>query len=279
MNSTTWKVVLKQLGGLFILLGAIVGIPALVSVIYAEWYSAAGFLIAASITAGAGFIIQKLLRKTEEPHYNNALIVAAWGWLVATFVGGLPFYIIATITPVDVMNGFIPQGVGYTESSLVYFKNYLHCFFESMSAFTTTGLSMAVHEPSVGKGVLFYRSFAQWIGGAGFIVLALAILKFESGHSVKLLYKSESTGISLRAKVMDTSKGIWKSYMYITLITIVYLIAGTYIFLPDYPLGENIFDSINHAMAGLSSGAFSTLDDSIATYQSLGSLGIAGWGE
>jgi trk system potassium uptake protein TrkH len=268
MNSTTWKVVLKQLGGLFILLGAIVLVPAFVSVIYAEWYSALGFALSALIIALLGLVIQKILRKTPEPHYNNALIVAAWGWLVVTFAGGLPFYVIATITPVDVMNSFIPQGVGYTGSSLVYFKNYLHCFFESMSAFTTTGLSMAVHEPSVGKGVLFYRSFAQWIGGAGFIVLALAILKYESGHSVKLLYKSESTGINLRARVMDTTKGIWKSYAYITLITIVYLIVGTAVFLPDYPLGDAIFDAINHAMAGLSSGGFSTLDDSIATYQS-----------
>ena len=48
----------------------------------------------------------------------------------------------------------------------------------------------------------------------------------------------------------------------------VYLIIGTSIILPNYPIVDNIFDSINHAMAGQSTGGFSTLDDSIATYKS-----------
>ncbi|MBV5343465.1 TrkH family potassium uptake protein, partial [bacterium] len=112
------------------------------------------------------------------------------------------------------------------------------------------------------------RSFAQWIGGAGFIVMALAMIKHGSGRSLKLLYRSESTGINLRTKVMDTARDIWKSYAIITGITVVYLIIGTWIILPDYPLADNIFDAFNHAMAGLSSGGFSTLDDSIAGYQS-----------
>ncbi len=260
--------ILKQLASLFILLGAIVSLAAVVSAMYTEWYSAAGFLLSGSIIAGTGFLLKMVFCNAEEPQYNQSLIVAAWAWLTMTFVGGLPFFIIAHITPTDVMNQFIPVGASYTESSLLFFRNYLHCFFESMSAYTTTGLSMAVHEPSVGHGVLFYRSFAQWIGGAGFIVWALALFKNNSGHSVKLLYKSESTGISLKSRVMDTAKGIWKSYAYITIITTVYLIVGTYIILPDYPLASNIFDSLNHAFAGLSSGGFSTLDDSIATYHS-----------
>jgi trk system potassium uptake protein TrkH len=85
---------------------------------------------------------------------------------------------------------------------------------------------------------------------------------------VKLLYKSESTGINLRSKVRDTTKGIWKSYFIITLFVIVYLIVGTYLILPHYPLTENIFDSICQGMSGLSSGGFSTLDGNIAGYNS-----------
>ena len=92
------------------------------------------------------------------------------------------------------MQSFIPAGLDYS-SSLLYFHNPLHCLFESKSAYTTTGLTMTVHEPSVGKTILFYRSFAQWIGGAGFIVMALAMVKHGSGRSLKLLYRSESTGI------------------------------------------------------------------------------------
>ena len=251
------------------LLGIIEAIPILVSCIYGEWYSAGGFLLSAMVTSSIGFAFHRLFYLAEEPHYNQALIVAASGWLGITLMGGLPFFMISHITPVTVMDQFIPKGAGYTFSSLVYFKEPLHCFFESMSAYTTTGLSVAVHEPSVGKGVLFYRSLAQWVGGAGFIVMVLAIFKQISGKSAILLYGSEATGERLKPKVLETARAIWKVYLLITVFSAIYLIIGTWLILPEYPLGENLFDSINHAMAGQSTGGFSTLDDSIATYNSV----------
>ena len=48
------------------------------------------------------------------------------------------------------------------------------------------------------------------------------------------------------------------------------MVIGTLVIIPDYSLAENIFDSINHAMAAQSTGGFSTLDDSIAGYRSAG---------
>jgi trk system potassium uptake protein TrkH len=207
-------------------------------------------------------------KKAGDPQYKHVLIIVASGWLAVTLFGGLPFFLIAHFTPVEVMNRFIPADAVYNSSSILYFKNPLHCFFESMSAFTTTGLSMAVHEPSIGKGLLFYRCFAQWVGGAGFVVTSLAVLKNTSGKGAVLLYGSESTGIKLLPQIMSTTKAIWKVYVLVTLFSAIYLIIGTWSILPDYPISENLFDSINHAMAGQSTGGFSTLDDSIATYKS-----------
>lgn len=266
-NIDTYEIVFKQVGILLKLLGIVFLVPVLVSLIYFEWFSALGFLLASLISYGLGYLLFYIFRRATEPHFNQAMVIAATGWLVFTFVGGLPMYLIAWITPVDVMQQFIPAGATYA-TSLLDFRNYLHCFFESMSGYTTTGLTMVIHEPSVGKGILFYRSFAQWIGGAGFIVLSLAILKQTSGKSVQLLYGSESTGLRLETRVKETVRAIYKAYLYVTAFIVVYLIVGTWLILPDYPVGENIFDSINHAMAGISSGGFSTLDDSIATYHS-----------
>lgn len=267
MKNKSFQIIFKEIGNLISLLAFILIVPAFVGVLYAEWYSVVGFLIAAFVTFAFGKGIYFIFREAIEPQYMHGYIIAALGWLILTAMGGLPLFIISYITPPEVMQSFIPAGFDYS-SSLLYFRNPLHCLFESMSAYTTTGLTMAVHEPSVGKTVLFYRSFAQWIGGAGFIVMALAMIKHGSGRSLKLLYRSESTGINLRTKVMDTARDIWKSYAIITGITVVYLIVGTWIILPDYPLVDNIFDAFNHAMAGLSSGGFSTLDDSIAGYHS-----------
>lgn len=268
MKRTTYKIVLKQTGSLFLTLGIVVIVPALVAAIYREWYSAMGFLLSGLMISCTGLALYRGFYQAEELRYYHALVVAAFGWLAITLAGGLPFFLIAWITPVDVMNRLIPSGSSYDTSSLLYFRNFLHCFFESMSAYTTTGLSMAVHEPSVGKGVLFYRSLAQWTGGAGFIVLVLAILKQSSGRGAMLLYGSETTGERLTPKVIETARGIWKVYVLVTAFSAVYLFAGTWLILPGYPLTENLFDSINHAMCGQSTGGFSTLDDSIATYHS-----------
>lgn len=260
--------IFKEIGNLLILLSIVVAVPSFVSLIYGEWYSLLGFIFSALLILGLGYSLIKIFKNAEEILYTNALIVVAAGWLGFVIVGGLPFFIIAHITPVDVQNSFIPQNSNYAFSSLVYFQNPLHCIFESMSAFTTTGLSMAVHEPSVGKGVLFYRSLAQWAGGAGFIVLSLAIFKNTSGKGAILLYGSESTGERLAPRVLETSRSIWKIYLILTVFSFIYLFIGTLIILPNYSVTENIFDSINHAMAGLSTGGFSTLDDSIAEYKS-----------
>ncbi len=269
MKTKTYETILKQVGSLLILLGLIEFFPLVVSVIYAEWYSVTGFTASMLVTVSVGLSLFYGFQNAEEPHYNNALIIAATGWLGITLLGSLPFFIIASVTPAEVMNQFIPAGAGYDFSSLVYFKNFLHCFFESMSAYTTTGLTMAVHEPSIGKGLLFYRSLAQWAGGAGFIVMVLAVFRQISGKSAMLLYGSEATGERLKPKVIETARSIWKVYLFITLFSTVYLIIGTYLILPEYSLKENIFDSVNHAMAGQSTGGFSTLDDSIAGYHSV----------
>ena len=268
-RSTTYKIVLKEIGSLFKLLGLLQGVPLVVSLFYGEWYSALGFLLAGLIISGFGFGLRKLFYDAQEPVYNHSMIIAALGWLGITIMGGLPFFIISYVTPVEVMNQFIPKGATYTFSSLMYFRNPLHCFFESMSAYTTTGLSMTVHVPSVGKGVVFYRSFAQWVGGAGFIVMVIAVFKQTSGRSALLLYGAESSSEKLRPRVIDTARAIWKVYLLVTVFSAIYLIVGTYFILPDYPLSTNIFDSINHAMAGQSTGGFSTLDNSIAGYHSV----------
>jgi trk system potassium uptake protein TrkH len=266
-KSDTIKMLLRQIGGLQIILGIVMGIPALVALIYCEYYSALGFLISSIIGVGIGFSLYKGFEQAPEPLSRHALVIAALGWLSIAVIGSLPFIVIAYITPYNVAQQFVPEGSTYI-SSLVYFKSPLHAIFESMSGFTTTGLTMAVNEPSIGKGLLFYRCFSQWVGGAGFIVLGLAVLRQSNGRTAMLLYGSESSGERLQPSIIETARSIWKIYLGLTIISALYLIVGTLIILPDYSFAENVFDSINHAMTAQSTGGFSTLDNSIAEYNS-----------
>lgn len=98
--------------------------------------------------------------------------------------------------------------------------------------------------------------------------MAIAVFKHLPGQGAIQLYGSEASGTKLRTNVKETARAIWKVYAVVTLLMFVYIAIGTYFILPNYPLTENIFDAINHAMTGQSTGGFSTLDDSIAGYQS-----------
>lgn len=262
-----FQTILKQIGSLQIILGLLMILPLAVSLIYGEYYSALGFLLSGLIILLIGFSLYRGFFNSPEPKNKHALIIAASGWLFIALMGALPFIIIAYITPESVMESMVPAGADYT-SSILFFKDPLNAIFESMSALTTTGYTMAVREPSIGKGLLFYRSWANWIGGAGFIVLSLAILKQAPGLGAVMLYGSEASGEKLKPNVVGTARAIWKTYLGLTIFLILYLIIGTYLILPDYKFSENVFDSFCHAMSGIATGGFSTLDNSIADYHS-----------
>jgi trk system potassium uptake protein TrkH len=268
-NIPTYKTLLKQIAQLQIIIGFVMMTPAIVALIYQEWYSLAGFMLAGTIASTTGYIILKLLGTAKEPEQKHAMAIAALGWIMLIIIGGLPYYITAHITPLEIMQSFVPAGFDY-ESSLLNFQNPLHCIFESTSAYTTTGLTMAYHEPSIGKSLLFYRSFSNFIGGAGFIIMALAVFRQLPGQGSVMLYSSEFSGEKLKTSVISTARAIWKVYALITFLMAVYIAIGTYFILPDYPLSDNIFEAINHAMAGQATGGFSPLDDSIAGYNSAG---------
>lgn len=251
-----------------VLQGGIMLLPLIVALIYGEYYTVLGFFISAIMTSLVGLVLYRGFYNAPEPYNQHALIVAALGWLSLGLLGSLPFLLTAHLTPIEIAQNFAPREANY-QSSLFNFLNPLHAFFESMSAYTTTGLTMATHEPSIGKGLLFYRSLAQWIGGVGFIVLSLAVLRQSPGMGIINLYQSEYSGEKLTPNIISTARAIWKIYVGLTVFLIIFLFLGGMIILPDYGTTKMFFNAINHAMTGLATGGFSTLDDSIGGYNSL----------
>lgn len=266
-RTLTLRIVARDVGALQILIGSAMLLPLFVSLLYGEIYSALSFLLAALLTIGSGAAAYRVFRNAGEPERHHAMIIAGAGWLVSAIFGALPFLFAAYLTPDHVARSFVPPGATYV-SSLFYFQNPLHAVFESMSGFTTTGLTMAIHEPSIGRGLLFYRSLAQWIGGVGVIVLSLAIIPRPRAVGGIELYQSETAGMKLRPSILGTARAIWKVYATLTALMIVYLFIAMLVILPGYGIEATIFDAVNHAMAGIATGGFSPLDDSIAGYDS-----------
>lgn len=261
------RIVLRDAGALVALSGALMLLPLLVSLVSGEYFSVASFAIAAAVTAWAGSLTYRACRDAPEPSRRHAMLIAATGWLACACFGALPYLIAGHITADEAARALSIDG-GSSPSSLVYFRNPLHALFESMSGFTTTGLSMAVHEPTLGYGLLFYRSLTQWVGGAGVIVLSLAIIPRPQINGVLELYQSETAGMKVRPGILGTARAIWSVYLGLTLLAAAFLAIATFVFVPDMGLIEGVFHAVNHAMTGLATGGFSTLDDSIAGYRS-----------
>jgi len=138
--------------------------------------------------------------------------------------------------------------------------SYTNAVFETMSGFTTTGASILSNIESMPHGLLFWRSFTQWIGGMGIIVLSLAILPLL-GIGGMQLYAAEVPGITkdkFHPRVKETAKRLWVIYLAFTVAeTILLMIAGM-----------SFFDAINHSFTTMATGGFSTKNASSAYYTS-----------
>ena len=163
---------------------------------------------------------------------REGYLVVSLGWLVMTLTGMLPYLMTDSVPSVS------------------------HAFFETMSGYTTTGATIFDDIESLPKGLLFWRSITHWIGGMGIIVLTIAILPIL-GIGGMQLFAAEVPGPNsdkLHPRITDTAKRLWLLYFGYTLAETLLL----------WFAGMSFFDAINHAMSTLSTGGFSTKNNSIA---------------
>lgn len=157
---------------------------------------------------------------------KDGYIVVTVVWTVFSLVGMLPFLI----------DGCIPDVAS--------------AFFETVSGFTSTGSTIINNVDIVPKGLLFWRSMSQWIGGIGIIFFTIAILPAFGVGEVKL-FAAESTG-PLHDKVHPRiSVAVkWIGTVYLLLTTL----CGGSLFL----CGMGLFDAVNLSMTVTATGGFFT---------------------
>ncbi len=154
--------------------------------------------------------------------------------------------------------------VGFTALALYMsgaFASFAGAYFESMSGFTTTGATVITEIESLPESVLFMRSFSHWIGGMGIIVLSVAILPELAVGGMQLI-AAEASGLDsdkLAPRIAATAQRLWTLYVAITALETVLLLLG----------GMSLFDAVNHAMATIATGGFSTKNASVAGFDSL----------
>ncbi|MBU8910867.1 MAG: TrkH family potassium uptake protein [Desulfobacterales bacterium] len=233
-----WQFIARIIGILLIFLGFSMAAPLLVSLHYHD-LSRDSFIRSIGITMAAGLILIILSKKQDEDAYINkkeGMTAVALAWTGIGIFGALPFYL-------------SPE-----------FTNFTDAFFESVSGFTTTGSSVMINIEGATKSLLFWRSFIQWLGGMGIIVLSLAILPFLGVGGIQL-YKAEVPSPvpdKLTPRLSDSAKILWVVYAVFTLLEIIFLLGG----------GMPLFEAACHAFTTMPTGGFSPRNASIAHYNS-----------
>jgi len=278
--STDLRIISRDVGSLLLMEAGLMTITTLLALGFGEYHAALGCFLAGGVAAAVGGLANRGFADAPAPKMKHGMVIAAGGWLgVATF-GALPFLFTAWLTPPAVMDTFVPVGAAWepirvggttTHSSLAYFRNPLHAFFESMSGWTGSGLTMAIHEPSLPRTIQWWRSFIQWVGGVGVIVLTVSILA-RPGSGSYALYRSEAREEKIHPSVVSTVRTVWKLVVGYTLLSFVLLFAAIRASTSEYAASlspwEAAWQALNHAMTGLTTGGFSVTDNSIATYNS-----------
>ncbi|WP_266078439.1 TrkH family potassium uptake protein [Haladaptatus caseinilyticus] len=269
-------VILRDIGALVLMQAALMAITVALALAFGEFYVALAFLIAGGITAAAGGTARRLFEDAPNPVMKHGMVIAAGGWFATAIFGAVPLFLSAHLTPVPVMNTYVPIGADYqairidgamTFSSLAYYGNPLHALFESMSGWTGSGLTMAVHEPSLPRAVQWWRSLIQWVGGVGVIVLTTAILA-RPGSGSYALYRAETREERIHPSIIHTVQTVWRIFLLYTIIAVVVLFGAIWWSEPQQSLFETFWQSLNHAMTALSTGGFSVTDNSIESYHS-----------
>jgi len=208
---------------------------------YAEGDSAesgalVAFLWSMGVAAIVGAVLVLIGRSAPDRMFQReALSLVSLSWIVAAAIGALPFIFSGVLGPVD-------------------------AYFESMSGFTTTGSTVITDIEAQPKSILFWRSFTQWVGGMGIVVLFIAVLPYL-GAGGKQLFRSESPGPDPRGlspQIKDTASTLYKIYLGLTALQTVALMVA----------GLSFYDALTHTLSTLSTGGFSTRQASIASFDS-----------
>ncbi|MEN8858352.1 MAG: potassium transporter TrkG [Flavobacteriaceae bacterium] len=237
MGSLNHKIIYRFLGLTAVLNGVFMFIAIPFSMYHKE-DAQLGILNAGIITIFLGLLLYFFNKPASTNiQKKEGYLIVTLGWLTLSFTGMLPY----------LFTGVIP--------------NITDAFFETLSGYSTTGSSILTDIESMPKGILFWRSATHWIGGMGIIVLTIAILPLL-GIGGMQLFMAEAPGPSadkLHPRITDTAKRLWLIYVTLTFAEFFLLKVA----------GMTWFDAINHAMATVSTGGFSTKNASLSHWNGM----------
>ena len=219
--------------------GILTFIPILLALYYKDYNSIIPFGVAGIIALIIGvFMKQNASKKSSLESLNDikrseALVIVSLAWILVGFISAIPY--------------------------LFYNFSFINALFEGVSGITTTGATI-FERFDYPKTLLFWRSFTQWLGGMGIIVLFVAILP-QFAVAGRQMFFAEAPGPTedkFTPRIKNTASALWIIYAVMTALCATLL----------WYAGMNPFDAICNAFSTLSAGGFSPNANSIAGYNS-----------
>jgi trk system potassium uptake protein TrkH len=214
--------ILNYLGVLLEINGVLLLLPLIVAVGCGE--SLWPYVVPILLSLTLGYFLRK--SPGRELELGDAMLLSVITLLAISLLGAVPFF----------MN---PLFRSHHETF------FIDGFFESISGYTTTGLSVIDAAGDYPKSLLFLRSLAQWIGGVGIVVLCFSALA-GGGVSTLRIYESEISSRRIHPSLTRTMKEIIKIYLFYTLIGVILLLIS----------GEGVFAAVNQIFCAMSAGGF-----------------------
>lgn len=246
------KIISQFVGQILKILSYMAVPSAVVSVIFREWFGVVAFVLGFL----SFYVVSQIMIRLgvdEDPSVSDSMAIATFSWFLTGVLGSVPILAMAWMINFNIDILATPE----LNDTMRVFLNPLNGIFESVSGFTSTGLTFAETEQNLPRSVQWWRSLIEWVGGVGVIVLTVAVLA-RPGSGSLTLYNSEAREEKVLPSVTSTVREIWKIYAALTVLSaILFLLVGM------RPWG-----AINHAMTAISTGGFSIYADSIGHYGS-----------
>ena len=243
-----YKMIRYIIGQLLLVEGALMLLPLAVSLIYGEFQTSWAFVIPILALVLFGGSLTAFKPKDKALRAKDGFVIVGLSWIILSLFGCLPY----------IISGLIPS--------------FVDAFFETVSGFTTTGSSVISAEGFATlwspeniacgtRGVFFWRSFTNWIGGMGVLVFVLAVMPQQDMKSSRLVHvmRAEMPGPKVDkivATVKKTSAIMYGIYAVMTATLCILLIFG----------GMDLYESLCTSFATAGTGGFSVWSDGMMTY-------------
>lgn len=228
-NVVDWKGLELHGARTVFVLGLVHVPPTVVALIAAEWVPAAicGALVAVGLVSGWA-------ARGREPRrlaLKEALFLTALTYPLFSVAGAFVFWPAAP---------------------------FHDAFFEAVSGYTTTGLSIFVPE-DLPTSLWFYRAWTQWVGGVGVLMLGMGVIQ-STGRAQVYLYGAQLGPSSLPESPGALARSVVR----------VYVVLSFACALAYWASGVPVADALYLASTTVSTAGFAPRTGSVGAYEGMG---------